>query len=379
MRRYVSTLKQIEIQESKNDANLYASAYQRPFVSITVSFVRVRFVPINYRFLERSKDRCYVTLRATTNAGYFRYRTRLIMEWTSKLTFELINKYKENANLWDANDPNYYNKLAKQEAWIAIATYLNTTTDECKKKMQSLLASLRREKGKIINRRKEGDAYRSSWFAFSKMAFLLNRRKVLDAPSADDNPDEPNSEGYPYVKIEIDENKPTADIAIENANDNSQTDTVSCNKRKDESETSLTDIYRPSKKKTKIEKESRSKETFYISKQALTAINDECQNFGKYVAVKLRNYSTRTRCAVQHAISNIIFNADLGNLENYQPNQETVVQSSSGSCQNTPIASVYLPESTHMQHSTSSPGSHASSYSSDEYNSENEGLDFNDL
>lgn len=79
------------------------------------------------------------------------------MDWTSKLTFQLINNYKENANLWDTTDPNYYNKLAKQEAWISIATHLNTTTEECKKKMQSLLASLRREKGKIINRRRKGD------------------------------------------------------------------------------------------------------------------------------------------------------------------------------------------------------------------------------
>ncbi|KAF2881585.1 hypothetical protein ILUMI_24590 [Ignelater luminosus] len=195
----------------------------------------------------------------------------------------------------------------------------------------------------------------------------------------DHNLDKDKSKRYPYVKIEIDENKLTADTAIENANDNSQTDTVSSNKRKDESETSLTDINQPSKKKTKIEKENKSKETVDISKEALNAINDECQNFGNYVADKLRNYSTRTRCAVQHAISNIIFKADLGNLENYQPNQETGVQSCSGSCKNIPIASVYLPESTHMHLSTYSPSSHVSLNCSDEFTSEEEGLDFNDL
>lgn len=193
----------------------------------------------------------------------------------------------------------------------------------------------------------------------------------------DDNPNEASSEGFSYVKIEVDERKPTFYSDTENPNETSQTDTLLHNKRKDDDEASLTDAYH-SKKKAKIKKENRSKETFFISKPGLNAINDECQNFGKYVAVKLRNYSTRTRCAVQHAISNIIFNADLGNLENYQPNQETIVQSSSGSSQNAPIASVYLPESTHMQQSASSPASHASSNSS-ECNSESEGLDFTDL
>ncbi|XP_076378793.1 uncharacterized protein LOC143259609 [Megalopta genalis] len=41
-------------------------------------------------------------------------------------------------------------------------------------------------------------------------------------------------------------------------------------------------------------------------------IQDECQNFCLYVMHKMRTYSTYTRCAVQHAISDILFNADVG-------------------------------------------------------------------
>lgn len=42
---------------------------------------------------------------------------------------------------------------------------------------------------------------------------------------------------------------------------------------------------------------------------------DECVTYGKYVGQKLKRYSTQTKCAVQHAISEVIFKADKGMYE----------------------------------------------------------------
>lgn len=48
---------------------------------------------------------------------------------------------------------------------------------------------------------------------------------------------------------------------------------------------------------------------------------DECVTYGKYIGQKLKSYTTRTKCAVQHAISEVIFKADQGMYEynNYPP------------------------------------------------------------
>lgn len=43
-----------------------------------------------------------------------------------------------------------------------------------------------------------------------------------------------------------------------------------------------------------------------------TPAQDECQSFGTFVINKMRNYSSCARSAVEHAISDILFNADMG-------------------------------------------------------------------
>lgn len=45
---------------------------------------------------------------------------------------------------------------------------------------------------------------------------------------------------------------------------------------------------------------------------AATTDEDECRSYGNYIGNKLRQYSAKTRSAVQHAISDVIFKADEG-------------------------------------------------------------------
>jgi hypothetical protein len=71
------------------------------------------------------------------------------MEWSQAKTLFLIENYKNKPILWDLRDPQHYNKLKKYDAWQGLARSMETTEEECKRKITSLLASLRREKGKM--------------------------------------------------------------------------------------------------------------------------------------------------------------------------------------------------------------------------------------
>lgn len=71
------------------------------------------------------------------------------MEWTEETVLNFIELYRSKEILWDPQYPQYYNKVKKNDAWYEIARVMNTSPDECKKKMNGLLSSLRRERAKI--------------------------------------------------------------------------------------------------------------------------------------------------------------------------------------------------------------------------------------
>ena len=70
------------------------------------------------------------------------------MEWTQENVIELIKLYKGKI-IWDRKHPMHFNKIRKQDAWEELGKEMNTSADECKKKMENLLSSLRRKKMKI--------------------------------------------------------------------------------------------------------------------------------------------------------------------------------------------------------------------------------------
>lgn len=77
----------------------------------------------------------------------------------------------------------------------------------------------------------------------------------------------------------------------------------------------------PKKKRRRDENVCSSTELQQIPTEHLA--EEECQVFGSFIATKLKNYSNYTRSSVQHAISNILFNADQGKMENYRPHNYT--------------------------------------------------------
>ena len=64
-------------------------------------------------------------------------------------SLELIFLYQDKPVIWEPKNPEYFLKNLKNDAWSEIAQLLGRDVEECKNKMISLLASHRREKGKV--------------------------------------------------------------------------------------------------------------------------------------------------------------------------------------------------------------------------------------
>jgi hypothetical protein len=48
----------------------------------------------------------------------------------------------------DPKDPMHFNKIKKKDAWEELGKEMNRPVDECKKKMEKLLSSIRQDKMK---------------------------------------------------------------------------------------------------------------------------------------------------------------------------------------------------------------------------------------
>jgi len=71
------------------------------------------------------------------------------MERTEGSVIELIELYKRKEIMLDSKHPMHFNKIIKQGAWEELGKEMNSSVDECKKKVEKLLSSLRREKMKM--------------------------------------------------------------------------------------------------------------------------------------------------------------------------------------------------------------------------------------
>ncbi|XP_069696033.1 uncharacterized protein [Periplaneta americana] len=213
------------------------------------------------------------------------------MEWTQEKTLLLIERYRSKPILWDPRHPQHYNKVNKHEAWQDLAAEMEITEEECKRKITSLLASLRREKGKMTKSSGTGkgaeEVYTSSWFAYKSLSFVLDRntsRPTTETLNSDSNEDE---------RVPL----PPAKKTKKNVH------------TPEEIMQSAFEISKTSSKRNEI----------------MPFTMGECESFGLFVTNKLKNYSSNTRNYAQHLISNILFRADQGEFEcGYQGRSKTM-------------------------------------------------------
>ncbi|XP_046141943.1 uncharacterized protein LOC123987836 [Osmia bicornis bicornis] len=215
------------------------------------------------------------------------------MEWTNEMALRLIDEYEKYPILWNLKDEFHYSRNKKIDAWEAIAKVFGMQSSQAKQKMNSLLASFRREKAKgarsIGKGKARKDVYISKWFAFKRMLYLLDKdepRATLDTKKESCNKEINAEQPIPHKN------------PIENTDTNEIATPVP-----------------PKRRKRAYEKrdEERLEEAFKILKQSVSKEQpDECETYTKHIANKLRSYSIRTRAQVEYAINKILFEADMG-------------------------------------------------------------------
>jgi hypothetical protein len=71
------------------------------------------------------------------------------MEWNKNDVKDFIELYHQKNLIWNPQHSDHFNKIKKQDAWADIASKIGRPVEQCKKEMENLLSSLRREKMKI--------------------------------------------------------------------------------------------------------------------------------------------------------------------------------------------------------------------------------------
>ncbi|XP_069674310.1 uncharacterized protein [Periplaneta americana] len=255
------------------------------------------------------------------------------MDWPNDLCLDLIDLYKEHPVLWDQKHPSHYSKKRKIEAWDIIAMKLGVDMQSAQKKMMSLLGSFRAQKSKgrrsIETEQGRKDVYVSKWFGFDRMRFLLDKDDFRSTMDIECNRLDLNG----CEALSLDESVTT----IEKLDDSEGNDETSATA--DEAEHSDTPKDRIAAenaaysssyyKAKKIKKENSYQDPrigdvftlrdvhdhYIVSQTQVTSPPDRFTVYGLHVANKLRTYNTRTANIVEHAVNNILFQADMGNYD----------------------------------------------------------------
>ncbi|XP_023942857.1 uncharacterized protein LOC112049268 [Bicyclus anynana] len=144
---------------------------------------------------------------------------------------DLLKMYKNYPCLWDQTDLLYCNKDARKEAYEAILKKMKTyhediTMDICKRKLENMRATYKREVRRMMAATQRGDSYRTTLWYFDLFSFIdggtvvsRNYKESRDGADDDDNDetqpdidnDEPHAEPEfsPYYAEYLDE-EPTS-------------------------------------------------------------------------------------------------------------------------------------------------------------------------
>ncbi|XKL64919.1 hypothetical protein PGB90_005005 [Kerria lacca] len=206
------------------------------------------------------------------------------VNWSQEHILHFIDAYKQKDILWNPKNRFYYNKIKKTAAWAELAAEIGHPVEECKKKMEYLLANLRREKMKAKKCRDE--VYRSSWFAYKSMAFILDKNTLCETVSILQKGKEESETGEDSLS-EILQNQ------IQQPPSEFTNPSIS--------------------KKKKLSIDQRLEAAFKLSNTRVKHnATDECYHFGIMIAAKLRKYGETVRCDIQNDILALFSKANKG-------------------------------------------------------------------
>ncbi|XP_022186586.2 uncharacterized protein LOC111045461 [Nilaparvata lugens] len=242
------------------------------------------------------------------------------MEWSKENILEFIDLYKETTVLWDPKDPFHYNKVKKNEAWEDIAREIGRSAEECRKKMEYLLAALRREKMKIKSSLVKGKDHKITWFAFDSLKFLLEERRARKGTEKVPIGD------VTFSSMDIDRDLEEDSIVFKHGHDYADSITA-----KAAPAAASTPAQPPPSKRARADDTNNAD---------LNNSNNsfEITHFANYIATKLASYPPRTRSAVQNAITTLMFVADCGHYDSTgQPPKEKTQKAGARSQTSTPV------------------------------------------
>ncbi|KAG8250284.1 hypothetical protein J6590_104869 [Homalodisca vitripennis] len=211
--------------------------------------------------------------------------------WNQDNIVMLIQLYESNKLLWDISDKEYKNKFKRKDAYAAIATELGVNAEEVKKKIDSILARYRREK---------------------KTNILKSGMGTIDMDSSD-----------------IDDND-IDNVCRETASSISSS-SVKTPSRYSTPGTSRSGLESLSASgRAKRLKKNQVNEAYDIMKSCLSdlqsqqpTLRDDYAVYGENVANRLRKIKNPlSLCKLQNAIDNLIFQAEMKELEEMQKENE---------------------------------------------------------
>ncbi|KAH9643721.1 hypothetical protein HF086_001831 [Spodoptera exigua] len=212
----------------------------------------------------------------------------------------------------------YVDGNLKQEAWDELSVEMECPVGELKKKMDYLLAALRREKSKIAKTSTSGkgadEVYQSSWFAFKFLQFLMDRNKPRPRINTEDqdralkdntSENEENDDiGEDHDQSQDKQPRSTASTESDQTTDNAK------NSSKSQFKSPL-----PKKRKYVANQNPMLQSAFDLLKSSASAAKavatastapasglDQYQLYANYLASKFRGYSKQTYMTVEHHI-----------------------------------------------------------------------------
>lgn len=246
------------------------------------------------------------------------------MDWDESEILKFIESYEENFILWDPKHKSHYNKKLRNKAWDEIAATNNRSVEKCKRKLASLLATMRRERSKMRKNLLAGRGYRSTWFAFEKFRFLWGKSKLYEPTKTELLDITPIENGIETtldneeMAIETQENEVCLEDVDESAMDNPSDDENSfILPPMIQSQTNKKYIInKPLSKKTRENQTTKSIDTLLQELSQKIEIpqlpEDEFDVFGKMVAVHLRQLPLTTALECQSEILHYIVQKRLG-------------------------------------------------------------------
>ncbi|XP_050349411.1 uncharacterized protein LOC126772849 [Nymphalis io] len=243
--------------------------------------------------------------------------------WTEKKCIQLIREYKSRPILWDSNEVLFYKYAARSDEWESIGRALNTSAEECKYKMNILMSSFRREKSKLKKGLKDGKSRVTTWFAFMELSFLLNRKiekkKLLNTEEKSDMSSSSNIEVLPDTQIHLENNK-SQQLAIEHTLAASETIYAQDDIKGEPESDAESDLESSNQTFVRtpgpsLEKNENVK-TYSVQTSTEPINTEEIEAFTNFVKSKMKKHSEKTLQAVQKAICDILFKADVGYYEN---------------------------------------------------------------